>query len=768
MKSLSIRIFGIVQGVGFRPFIWRIAKESGLSGFVRNESFGVVVRIQGNENAIDEFIKALHNKKPSAARIDRIEKDELPYDESIYNFTIEKSLHSHDIGLMPHDLAVCEDCLGEMFEPDNCRYLYPFINCTNCGPRFTIVKNLPYDRPSTTMVQFTMCSDCRDEYENPGDRRYHAQPIACPACGPAYNDAAPGSDDESYIGKPQYAIPLIKAAQMLANGEIIAVQGIGGFHIMCDARNDETIARLRKWKNRPTKPFALMARNIEITDSFVHTSEFEKECLKSSRAPILLLEKRSDSDISSLVAPGLTHQGVFMPYAPVHHILFEFGAPDVLIATSGNRRDEPIVKNPDDASEKLDIADCVFWHNRPIHNRIDDSVGFTLNKKIILTRRARGFVPERYELPRKFRKILAAGADMKGGIAVCDGSFIYPSQYLGELIDPLAQDFWCETVDKFLQWLQVEPEFVVCDLHPDYFSTRLAGKFAEKEGIPIMKIQHHKAHAWGVVAEHNITEKAVAAIFDGTGLGEDKSIWGGEFFIVEPEGGLCERVGHLRRIVLPGGDSAAIKITRMALVYLLQAFGTIDKIPKLALMDKITPLETEAIERIYIEHRKPITTSAGRFFDAIAAIIGVAFENEYEAQAPMLLETTAQRLTKQTILSNPLYEFKIYEENEMIKLDFSEMVRQICEDVSYNLDNSIISAKFHRTVARSISQTLLQLADEHDAKLALLSGGVFQNRLLLELVAKELDGKLGFKIPECNPANDQGIALGQALWGTYQ
>ena len=769
MQTKKLKIYGVVQGVGFRPFIKRLATELGFAGFIRNEGFGVVIILQSDDETFKKFIEILSIRKPLAAVIERIEFEEIQTDEHFDKFSIVESKVSAEIGLMPIDLAVCDDCISEMFDPKNPRYLYPFINCTNCGPRFTIIRELPYDRPMTTMDEFEMCEMCRAEYENPANRRYHAQPIACPECGPQYfiYPENMGNNLEIDNNLPNYAKSVAIASRYIADGKIAAIEGIGGFHLVCDASNENAISRLRQWKRRKTKPFAIMARDLNSIGKIAEISDDEKRLLRMPSAPILLVKIKRNDLLSELVAPGLAYVGVFLPYAPIHHLLFHFDSPKFLIATSGNRCDEPIAKDFENAVQNLDIADLILWHNREIHNRADDSVGFVLDSEFVAIRRARGFVPQRYKLPKNGKKILAAGADMKGGIAVCDGEYVYPSQYLGELSEILTQNFWEETVEKFLRWLKFKPDIIVCDLHPDYHSSRLAGKFASKNEIPLIQIQHHKAHAYAVALEHNITEPAIAVIFDGTGLGDDGKIWGGEFFLINPTGGECERIAHLREIVQPGGDSSAVHIKRMALAYLLQAYGSFDKIPKIPAIEKMSSLEIDAIGKIFKQNRPPITTSMGRLFDAVAAITSVVMENEFEAKAPMLFEARASILDYDNLFSQMPYRFEIHRDEKGLKaLDFAQTIRDICSDVLAKTPNEIISARFHQTIATATAELIEYFSNKFDTNIALFSGGVFQNRLLLEMIKKRLPSDIVPKFPLSNPANDQGLAIGQAYWAS--
>ena len=756
MKALIIKVYGVVQGVGFRPFVYRIANKFGISGFVRNESWGVRIFAQGEDEKIRNFLKRLRDEHPKAAVIESIETEEDEPRKDVNSFVIEKSATADTIGLMPPDLATCDDCISELFDPADRRYLYPFINCTNCGPRFTIVRKLPYDRPRTTMAKFKMCTDCRKEYENPLDRRYHAQPVSCAKCGPHYYLSIKN-------GKKFNSTNLIDsdaiefAARLVSSGKIIAMQGIGGFHLICSASNDDAIARLREWKRRPTKPFAVMAASISSVKEIAHATQFEISQLSSPYAPIMLLRKRQENSISHLIAPGLSRIGVMLPYAPAHHMLFRMGAPDVIIATSGNRRDEPIAKDPEDAMTRLDIADAILWYDREIHNRVDDSVGFELDGELILMRRARGFTPSRYQLSVKCEPAVAFGADMKGGIALTDGKFIYPSQYLGEMEDPLAQDFLTETVNKFLEWLEIKPKAVIVDKHPDYHSRRLGIAFAKELGIPCFAVQHHKSHLWAVIAEQGIQEPVVAAIFDGTGYGDDGNIWGGEFFVASPEGTI-NRVGHVRIIPQPGGDAAAKKITRMALAYLIRIFGDDARKLSFPLFERITDRELEFVKRVVEKSKYPLTTSMGRLFDAATAIAGVAFENDYEAEAPMMLESLAYP----DITVKP-YAYQVLEKEDLIELNFDPTLKELSRDTEKKKPKEEIATRFHFTVAHATAMVLGILSEKCGVRIAAVSGGVFQNKTLLWMLKKLLSGKIELVYPLLNPANDQGIAVGQIM-----
>lgn len=744
MKAVAIKVFGAVQGVGFRPFIWRIAKRENLVGFVRNENWGVYIIVEGNDENIGGFLKSLKEEVPPAAKIEKILVDEIA-PQNFDGFTIEHSHIAKDPGLVPPDMAVCKNCLSEMNDPADRRYFYPFINCTDCGPRFTIVKELPYDRAKTTMSEFAICGKCKEEYENPADRRYHAQPVACPACGPEYKLRIDGVD----LGG-ENAIKV--AARMLCDGKILAVHGIGGFHIMCDAGNDDAILRLREWKNRPTKPFALMARNIEVAKKIAEISRAEMEHLTSPWAPILLLRTKEPNP---LWAPGLDRVGIMLPYAPVHHLLFDFGAPEILIATSGNKQDEPITKSPESAFSTLDIAEAILWHNRPIHNRADDSVGVVFNGELMLTRRARGYVPARYELPCQSTPAVAFGSDLKGAIAVSDGRFVYPSQFLCDQEHPMAQEFLMETIEKFLRWTGISQKIVLCDLHPDYHTTRLAQKFANKENLPLVQVQHHHAHALATMLENNVYEKVLALSLDGVGYGADGTIWGGEILLIGPKERGFKRVGHLQAFPQPGGDIASTKIARMCASVLIGEIGEdVLKMP-IPLWKYLSANEIAFILNAVKTNRKPITSSLGRIFDSASAGLGIAFENSYEGEAPMKLEAVARKAKSGNILN---FDVRECEGKQIIR--FAPTIAHLVKLFLEGNDISELAMSFHITVAEAFSKAVKTLATKYSIETIIISGGVAQNTLLLSLFLEKLNG-LKLVLPKLNPPNDQGIAVGQ-------
>ncbi len=760
MKALKIKIEGIVQGVGFRPFVWRIAHKNGISGFVRNESWGVNIFVQGQNDDLSNFIACIRNDLPPAARIDSLEIFEVPPDNRIFEFTIEPSERSEIAGLIPPDLSVCKKCISEMFDSNNRRYYYPFINCTNCGPRFSIIEELPYDRPNTTMSEFNMCSECKTEYEFPANRRYHAQPIACPSCGPEYFLDFRNNDNDELKGKISGVKAIEIAAKLLSEGKIVATQGIGGFHLMCSAMNIETIERLRCWKNRPRKPFAVMARDIATVKKIAEMSDFDESVINNPSAPILLLQKKENTLLGNKIAPEISNIGVMLPYAPIHHLLFHFGAPEIIVATSGNLRNEPIAKSPEEAMRDLSIADAFLWHNRRIHNRVDDSVAFSINKNLILIRQSRGYTPARYVLPVRGIPVIAAGADMKSSIAISDGKNVYTSQYLGEMSDPKTQDFWRETVEKFLRWLNIKPKAVITDLHPDYLSTRLGMELAERFQISIVSIQHHHSHAWAEIAEKQIKTPVIAVVFDGTGLGTDGTIWGGEFFIAKPDGSI-ERTASLRKIPQPGGDRSALKISRMAFAYLYRIFSRDVAKLNLPVMKYVSPFEMKIIQKIITKNQAPLTSSMGRLFDAAAAIIGVTFYNSYEAEAPMLMESIVDNIDLTERLN-----YEIIEKDDFLELNFDLSLKELALGMLKGEKVSILSNLFHSTVAFATAEIIMRLAKKYDIEDVILSGGVFQNSVLLQMISEILKEKIRVHLLGYNPPNDQGIALGQAYWGS--
>ncbi|MBN2681141.1 MAG: carbamoyltransferase HypF [Bacteroidales bacterium] len=744
MTSKKIHIKGLVQGVGFRPFIYRIAVKNYLSGTVDNRNDGVFIQIQGSKNDIKNFFSDLEKEAPPASSIDSVEVFEAEPLE-IIGFEIVKSKNtSNEITDVSPDIAVCNDCLADMKTQAN-RINYPFINCTNCGPRFTIIKDLPYDREKTCMQPFIMCKDCNNEYSNILDRRFHAQPVACSVCGPKYSLIKENCEIEDF-----HEI-LCETTEIIDTGGIVAIKGMGGFFIACDAKNKEAVNRLRSSKERENKPFAVMFKNYESVAEYCNISEEEAKFLQSWRRPIVLLETKKS--LASGVSMGFKTLGTMLPYMPVHYLLFEKVKTNCIVLTSGNISDEPILIDNSEAISKLkNIADAILLYNREIYNRNDDSVGFVINKKPRLIRRSRGFVPNPINLPFSVDGIIASGAELVNCFCVGKGNQAIISQHIGDLKNAATLEFYSEAINRFNKLFRVKPELFVCDLHPDYLSTR----FAQNFGIEILQVQHHHAHIASCMAEHKISDKVIGLAMDGTGLGIDGNIWGGEFLLTDFSG--FERERHFEYIAMPGGDKAAKQAWRMGLSYLYKAYGkeflNLD-IPFVRnLNEKDCSLLIQAIDK---KINSPLTSSAGRLFDAVAAITNVCTNGTFHAEAPMRLES----LAKENITEN-------YPYGKGKEISFIPTIKAIVNDIKSNVETSVISAKFHNTFVKVILETIIEISAKTGIKKAVLSGGSFQNRYLLQKLENMLETS-GIQVfsNEKIPANDAGIALGQLVIGAF-
>ena len=701
-----LRVGGVVQGVGFRPFVHRLAGRLELAGFVLNDELGVVIEVEGPPERLDAFVVALTTEAPALARV------ELGADAAIEPrgdtaFTIAPSSAGAGAALIPPDVATCEDCLGELFDPADRRYRYPFLNCTGCGPRFTIVRGVPYDRPLTTMACFPMCGDCRREYEDPTDRRFHAEPIACPACG------------------PRLSMPLEEAVALLREGAILAVKGLGGYHLACDARREDVVARLRARKHREDKPFALMTLDPE---ALVALDARERELLSARERPIVLARRRTDAQVAASVSPGSPWLGVMLPYTPLHHLLLrDVDAP--LVMTSGNRSDEPIAFGDEDARERLGpIADAFLAHDRPIHRRCEDSVVRAEHP----IRRSRGFAPATLPLPvAACRPIVAVGAELKSTFCVTRGGEAVLSPHLGDLESELAYRAFVSDLELYLQMLRVEPEIVAHDLHPQYLSTKWAlDRDAEHVGV-----QHHHAHAAACLAEHGEGGPALAVVFDGTGYGPDGTLWGGE--VLRCDLATFERVAHLEPVPLPGGVAAIREPWRMAAAY-LEAAG------------RPVPWSRWPVVRQSLAVNAPRSSGMGRLFDAMGALLGLRDVVTYEGQAAVELELLAGATAAAPYGCNAAAGV----------LRGADLVRAAHDDLAAGRDRRQIAAAFHEGVA-AVTATACEAAGS--AGPVVLSGGSFQNLRLLHSTRARLEAR-GFRVLEHRrvPPNDGGISYGQA------
>ncbi len=733
-----LRVSGIVQGVGFRPFVYGLATDAGLAGFVGNDTDGVFIEIEGEATTLDRFVTALEASAPPAARIQRIESEDIqPTDDK--SFRIVASHHA-TIGtaLVSPDLRTCDDCLRELHDPDDRRFEYPFINCTNCGPRFTITERTPYDRPNTTMRPFEMCDACLAEYEVPADRRFHAQPNACAECGPTV-ESAPRSRD-----------PISDARRRIAAGQVVAIKGLGGFHLACDATSDGAVTLLRERKGRVDKPFAVMVADLETARSIALIDADEVRLLTSRERPIVLAAKRKNADISEHVAPGNGYLGIMLPYTPLHDLLIERG--DVWVMTSGNLSEEPIVTDNDEAAERLGaLADAFVIHDRDIHVPCDDSVIRVLDGAEYPIRRSRGYAPFPVPLPFEAPPILATGGELKATFCLAAGYDGFMSQHIGDMENLETLDAFTHAVDHFVDLFRIEPELIATDLHPEYLSAR----WAERQNLPVVKVQHHHAHIASVMAEHGVLEPIIGFSFDGTGYGIDGTVWGGEILVADYEG--FRRVGHLKPTPLPGGDAAVKHPSRMALSHLRTAgVPWSDCLPPVtALLDTERALLETQLERGI--NTIP-TTSMGRLFDAVSAIAGVRQKVTYEAQAAIEFEALIDASEGGT------YTFGVAEQDESLVIDPAPVLHSIAGDVEGGESAGAIAARFHRSVTEMIVETAERVRRQTGLTTVGLSGGVFQNVTLTHTARTALTEK-GFEVlvHRLVPPNDGGLALGQAV-----
>ncbi|MCP4229349.1 MAG: carbamoyltransferase HypF [bacterium] len=745
--AAEIRVTGIVQGVGFRPFVYNLATSLHLCGYVLNDESGVLIVAEGPPAILDDFIRRTQEGAPPLSQIETLNaeySEAYGYDD----FVIEDSLpRNRTQTLVSPDIATCPDCLTELNYPKDRRYGYPFINCTNCGPRFTIVTGVPYDRPFTTMADFEMCPDCAAEYADPADRRFHAQPIACPVCGPKVRLTDANGQELSDED------PIATASALLTDGKILAVKGLGGYHMACDARNAETVMELRRRKYRYDKPFALMARGGDGVEEICEVNLAERELLSSIKKPIVILDTKADNRVAGQVAPGQNSLGVMLPYTPLHTLLLETG-PNLLVMTSGNLCDEPIAYEDKDAYDKLaDIADYFLTHDRPVYRRVDDSVTRILNGREVILRRSRGYVPAPIPLPGdNALSVLGCGAEVKNTFCLTKGNRAFVSHHIGDLVNEAAMTSFSKGVEHFKELFDIEPDMVAVDLHPDYGSSR----YGRESGFPVIEVQHHKAHIASVLAENDFSGKALGVAFDGAGLGEDEAIWGGEFFA----GGIgsLERIGHLSYAPQPGGDAAARAPWRMAVSYLISIYG--DDWKTTASGERILTQfkdEAETVAAIATSGlRSPLTSSAGRLFDAVSSLLGIRDVNNYEGQAAIEMEQTA--ITPERSYSFGLTGDKVF------TVDWKPIIEGVVSDIENGVAVSQIAGAFHNTISEVIVSAANFAKLKYDTDTVAVSGGVFQNMLLLHRTFSRLeDGGYHVLFHKYLPPNDGCISYGQAV-----
>lgn len=755
-----LNITGVIQGVGFRPFIYTLAHKHKLTGFVCNSSLGVEIEIQSNSiYDLDQFCHSIESELPPLACINSLNKLQIEALTVENSFLIVESLTDNETPetfpiIPPADSSICNDCLSELFDPKDRRYRFPFINCTNCGPRFTIINNLPYDRSNTSMQKFALCLSCASEYSNPQDRRFHAQPNACFDCGPQLT-FEPGN----YKGEEALA----KAVQSLKKGEIVALKGLGGFQLFCDATNSSAVAKLRLRKHRPTKPLALMIQDIDEAKKYCDIDTSSHELLSQSKRPIVIVKKKDKFALADNLSINSNQIGIMLPYTGLHYILIkDFSGP--LVATSGNLSEEPIACTNNEAMQDLKhIADSFLMHNRDIVLRYDDSVAHCVNQKPVLLRKARGYAPDAINLHFVCKKnILALGGHLKSTFCIAKGKQAITSQHLGDLDDVKAIDNYHDVLKQYQNMFKFKPDLLARDLHPDYASSLLAEQMAKEFGLDCILIQHHHAHIASCMTEHQLTGPVIGVALDGLGMGSDETLWGGEFLLCNFNS--FKRLAHLAPVAMPGGTLAIKEPWRMMLGF-IDSFEEESKNRFEPFFERLKQNEKEAKialvqKQIDSSLNTPLTSSMGRVFDAVAALLGVCTRQLHEGQAPAELESLARPHSDLQIQS---YDFDLIETDGITQINTQAIFTAIASDIKSGLSNGLISFKFHQTVKKIISKACHKIRLATGCSVVCLSGGVFQNRLLLELVEKELTIS-NFKVyfPKAVPCNDAGLSLGQA------
>lgn len=734
-----------MQGVGFRPFVYQLARRHNLAGWVCNTPGGVLIEAEGDEEKLRRLLESLRSETPALASVSDVRvKPVSPTGGT--EFLIRSSIGGAEVQpIVPPDVAACADCIADVLTPGNRRHLYPFTNCTNCGPRFTIIRRVPYDRPNTTMQGFRMCPECGAEYDDPTDRRFHAQPNACPACGPHLSlDGREYPDDSEAISR---------SAALLREGKILAVKGLGGFHLACDARNTEALRTLRMRKGRAGKPFALMCADLDEVRRICEVDRTSEALLLSPERPVVLMPARRDSGISPLAASGTGSLGVMLPYTPLHQLLLAESPPS-LVMTSGNLAEEPIVHRNEEAVERLGhIADRILAHNRPIHMPCDDSVARVVDGVPMVIRRARGYVPRPIEIDMEMPQVLACGGDLKSAFCLTKGRLALLSQHLGDLDNAPTLEHYRRIVDHFCGFFAVQPEVIAHDLHPDYHSTRYAMSLSAAADRRV-GVQHHHAHIASCMAENRLSGPVIGVAFDGTGFGADGRIWGGEFLVADYDD--FRRAAHLAYVPMPGGEAAIRRPGRMALAYLLHTFGP----SEVGIAPGLSSAEAQAV-RTQIERglNAPLTSSMGRLFDAVSALLGICTEVTYEGQAAIELEAMASGPTEQT------YAYDIVEgQSGALGIDVRPMIARIAEEIERGTPAESVSSIFHSTVADMVVSVCCKVRDQTGLNRVVLSGGVFQNVLLLGMALERLR-RQDFEVFRHSmvPCNDGGISLGQAV-----
>ncbi|MFA7083490.1 MAG: carbamoyltransferase HypF [Arcobacteraceae bacterium] len=737
MIETHIHIKGIVQGVGFRPFVYSLALKLNLKGFVNNDESGVNIVLQGAKNSLDAFIDELTTNPPSLAHIDDIKISSSKSSHTYNAFTIEQTqVKKNKTSLVSPDIAVCKECLEDISNPDNFRFNYALTNCTNCGPRYSIIKTVPYDRENTSMSSFKLCEECQKEYDNPTNRRYHAQPICCPACGPKVS-----LSDVNNVEIKNDLEAIKEVAQQIKHGNIVAIKSLGGFHLVCDATSSYAVNKLRQRKNRPTKPLAVMFKNLEQLSQAAMLGSREVEIITSKENPIVLVQKKENSLLAQEIAPDIDHIGVFLPFTPLQHLLFNY-LDTPLVATSANLSDEPIIIKKDELYRKLSfVFEYVLDYNRAIINACDDSVVQVVNDKLFYLRKARGYAPYSLKLLNaSSKKILAVGANQKNSIALYFDNTVIVSPHMGDLNSIASMEFFKNSVETFKRFYDFTPDFIVCDKHPNYETT----KWAKEQKMPVVQVQHHYAHVLSCMAQYNLKQQVLAFAFDGTGYGDDGNIWGGEVFIASQKEYV--RIKHFEYFKLLGGEMAIKQIKRVGLSLLFENYT----LQELFVLDNpcLKAFSNKEIELLHTVWQKglnaPLTSSAGRLFDAVCSIAGLEHNVSYEGESGLLIEQAYDKSVQDAYL----YEITPH------TININQAIQQMVQEKNTRL----ICSKF----INMLSEIIVEIAKAYPNFEVVLTGGVFQNRTLLELVTQKLDAiNRKYYYSKETPLNDAGIALGQ-------
>jgi len=756
LAHISVR--GVVQGVGFRPFVYQLATRHNLKGWVCNTSEDVKIEVEGEAEAVEQFLLDLTEKAPPRATIEDTTVTHHP-PKNYGRFEIRHSITEEGkYQLISPDIATCQDCQKEILSPEDRRYHYPFTNCTNCGPRFTIIEDIPYDRPRTTMRHFQMCPECQREYDDPLNRRFHAQPNACPRCGPSLQllDAT---------GREVATEDAITAtSQLLQKGKVVAIKGLGGFLLACDATSEAAVNRLRQRKVRPSKPLAIMVTSLEEAKKHCYINNEEEKLLTSPHSPIVLIGWKTDSPVVEAVAPGIKYLGVMLPYTPLHHLLLrETGLP--LVMTSGNLSEEPIAKDNDEAVRRLSgIADYFLVHNRDIYARYDDSVTIVERGVPQLVRRARGYAPHPIHLGFSSQQILACGAEEKNTFCLTRDDHAFVSQHIGDMENLETMEHFENTIELYKSLFRIEPEIIAHDFHPEYLATKYARELAARsDNIRLVPVQHHHAHIVSCMVDNGIDTPVIGVALDGTGYGSDGKIWGGEFMVADYHG--FTRIGHLEYLPLPGGAQAIKKPYRTAVGYLLSLLGENVLNQDLPFLKHIDKVEIDIIKKQITQRiNSPLTSSCGRLFDAVSALIGFRGEIDYHAQAAIELEMLACDAPDEA----DSYPFSITEQEGLSVVRVKDLLAAIVNDLQAGTKSARIATRFHNTIARLTGESCQVISDRTGITQVALSGGVFQNRLLLRKTVSRLEAD-GFRVFTHRqvPTNDGGISLGQAVIANF-